>query len=118
MAKRLAIPSKESQLVVVGAKGPFKASRIQRLSMTTDIPSTTIDELGNASHVGDSRDTPNITLTFSAMDVGVKIFQAMTGSVDPYPAAGVDISELGEIDAIINVKSDTTADYVKAAHAK
>jgi hypothetical protein len=116
--KRIAIPSKEAQLFIVGDKGPFKASRIQRLSLNTDIPSTTVDELGDSSHVGDSRDIPNVTLTFSAMDVGVKIFQAMTGSVNPYPVGGVDISQLGEMDAIVYIKSDVASTYIKAAHAR
>jgi hypothetical protein len=119
MAKRLAIPSKELQLYVVGPKAGFKASRVQRLSLNTDIPSTTIDELGNSSHVGDVKDTPNVTLTFSALDVGIKIFSALTGtSATAYPALGVDAVNLGQLDAIIYVKSDTVSDYVKSAHAR
>jgi hypothetical protein len=119
MAKRLAIPSKELQLHIVGPSNWFKASRIQRLTLNTDIPSTTIDELGNASHVGDVKDTPNVTLTFSAMDVGIKVFAALTGtSATSYPGAGVDISNLGEMDAVIFVKDATLTSYVKSAHAK
>jgi len=119
MAKRLAIPSKELQLHVVGPRDWFKASRIQRLTFNTDIPSTTIDELGNASHVGDVKDVPNVTLTFSAMDVGIKVFSALTGTDSAaYPAGGVDISSLGEMDAIIFIKDPSIADYVKTAHAK
>lgn len=115
----LAIPSKELQLHIVGSKGSFKASRVQRLSINTDVPSTTVDELGNASHVGDVKDTPNVTLTFSAMDVGVKIFSALTGTdATAFPADGVDISKLGELDAIIYVKDPSASKYVKAAHAK
>jgi hypothetical protein len=119
MAKRLAIPSKELQLHVVGPRDWFKASRVQRVNLNVDIPSTTIDELGNASHVGDAKDTPNVTLTFSAMDVGIKVFAALTG-YDPaaYPGAGVDISLLNEIDAILFVKDASINDYVKTAHAK
>lgn len=118
MARRLAIPSKEAQLIIVTSTGAFKASRIQRLALNTEIPSTTVDELGNSAHAGDSRDTPNITLTFSAMDVGVKVFAAMTAAADPYPGAGVDAITLGEMDAIIYVKDATLADYVKSAHAR
>jgi hypothetical protein len=119
MAKRLSIPSKELQLHVVGPDGSFKASRVQRLTLNTDIPSTTVDELGNASHVGDVKDIPNITLTFSAFDVGINIFSALTGNdQDAYPGAGVDISELGEIDGIFYIKSHTSDDYVKCAHAR
>jgi len=119
MVKRLAVPSKELQLAVVGKGGMFKASRIQRLGLNTDIPSTTVDELGNPLHVGDVKDIPNVTLTFSAMDVGIKIFAALTGeSATAYPGAGVDISTLDAIDAIIFVKDPSATSYIKAAHAK
>ena len=119
MAKRLAIASKELQLHVVGPRDWFKASRVQRVSLNTDIPSTTVDELGNGSHVGEVKDTPNITLTFSAMDVGIKVFAALTGqNATAYPAGGVDISNLGEIDAILFIKDPSINDYVKTAHAK
>jgi hypothetical protein len=46
MAKRLAIPSKELQLSIVSDRGAYKASRVQRVGLNTDIPSTTVDELG------------------------------------------------------------------------
>lgn len=46
MAKRLAIPSKELQLHIIGPFESFKASRVQRTSFGQDIPSTTVDELG------------------------------------------------------------------------
>lgn len=119
MAKRLAIPSKETQLHIVGPKDVFKASRVQRLSLGTDIPATTVDEIGNSLHVGDTKDTPNVTLTFSAFDTSIKIFSAMTGNNPAaYPVSGVDISHLGQIDAILFTKSADIADYVKSGHAK
>ncbi len=117
MAQRLAVPSKELQLHVVGPRDTFKASRIQRVSLTAEIPTEDKDELGNPQHVGTAKDTPNVTVTFSAFDVGIKIFAALTG-VDPdaYPAAGVDISALSEVDTILFVKDATAADYVKSIH--
>lgn len=119
MAKRLAVPSKETQLHIVGPLDVFKASRIQKLSLGTDIPVTTVDEVGNRLHVGDTKDTPNVTLSFSAFDTSIKIFAAMTGtSPTAYPASGVDISELGEIDAIIFTKDADTEDYVKSGHGR
>jgi len=118
MAKRLAIPSKEVELVVVGPFDQFKASRVQRLGLNTTIPNTTVDELGDSNHVGDVNDTPNVTLTFSAFQIGTSIFACLTGT-DPnaYPAIGVDISHLGQIDAIIYVKDPDLAVYAKSAHA-
>lgn len=117
MAQRLAVPSKELQLHVVGPRDTFKASRVQRVSFTADIPSEDKDELGNPNHVGTVKDTPNVTVTFSAFDVGIKIFAALTGTdASAYPGAGVDISSLSEVDTILYVKSPTVADYVKSIH--
>lgn len=119
MAQRLAIPSKDLQLHIVGPRDSFKASRIQRVSLNTEQQVDTKDELGNPLHVGDVKDTPNITLTFSAFDVGIKIFAALTGTnPDSYPGSGVDISNLSEIDAILMVKDDVASDYVKAIHGR
>ncbi len=115
MAKRLAIPSKELQLVVVGPRDAFKASRVQRLTLASTQPSETKDELGNPRHVGEVKDTPEVTLTFSAFDVGIKIFAALTGTdATSYPGAGVDISKLTEADAYLQVKDPIIADYVKS----
>ena len=115
MATRLAVPSKDLQLKIVGSRDAFAASRVQRLTLTATLPSETKDELGNPLHVGEVKDVPEVTLTFSAFDVGIKIFAALTGT-DPaaYPGAGVDIANLGEIDAIMYVKDNDVADYVKS----
>lgn len=115
MARRLAIPSKELQLKLVGARDSFAASRVQRLTLSSTQPAEDKDELGNPLHVGVVKDIPEVTLTFSAFDVGIKIFAALTGT-DPaaYPGAGVDISNLGEVDAIIYVKDADVSDYVKS----
>jgi len=119
MAERLAVPSKELQLHVVGPRDTFKASRIQRVSFTAEIPSEDKDELGNPLHIGIVKDTPNVTVTFSAFDVGIKIFAALTGvDATAYPAIGVDISSLSEIDTILFVKDTTVSDYVKSIHGK
>jgi len=119
MAKRLAIPSKELQMHIIGALGSFKASRVQKASFGQDIPSTTIDQLGSASHIGESKDLPNVTVTFSAFDVGVKLFSALTGTnAASYPGAGINISALGEVDAAFYVKDPDTAVYAKSGHGK
>jgi hypothetical protein len=119
MARRLAVPSKDLQLKIIGPRDPFVASRVQRLTLTTNLPSETKDELGNSHHVGETKDVPDVTLTFSAFDVGIKIFAALTGK-DPaaYPALGVDISNLGEVDAALFVKDDVVSDYVKTIHGR
>lgn len=119
MAQRLAVPSKELQLHVVGPRDSFKASRVQRFSMTAEIPSEDKDELGNSQHVGTAKDTPNVTVTFSAFDVGIKIFAALTGvDANAYPGAGVDISALSEVDVIAFVKDAVVSDYAKSIHGR
>lgn len=119
MAKRLAIPSKELALRIVGPVDSFFATRVQRFSMDTNVPTTNVDELGSQQHAGTVTDQPEITLTFSAFDVSVKIFSILTGTdYSSYPAGGVDIENLAEIDAILYVKDASAADYVKSAHAR
>ncbi len=53
------------------------------------------------------------------MDVSVKLYAALTGTdPDAYPAAGVDINNLGEIEIVGVVQSATVADYVKSVHLR
>lgn len=53
------------------------------------------------------------------MDVGIKLFAALTGTnVAAYPASGVSITEITDVDIIVDIKSNTVEDYVKAAHAR
>ena len=119
MAKRLAIPYKEIALKLVGARDVFLASRVQRLDMPTNIPTTDIDELGNPLHAGTTQDAPEVTATFQAMDVSVKIFSALTGTNPAaFPAAGVSITELGEVDLIGVIRDADVADYVKTVHLR
>jgi len=120
MARRIAIPYKDMALKVVGPRDAYLAARIQRLDMPTNFPTTDINELGNSRHAGQTVDIPEITSTFQAMDVSVKLFSALTG-VDPdgwAAGVGVDISELGEIDIIGVVKDANIADFVKSIHIR
>jgi len=119
MAKRLAIPSKELELKLVGKIASQLIARIQSFDTNTDVPTTDVDELGNRRHVGQSQGIPDTRVSFSALDVGINLFSVLTGTdPDSYPAGGVDISELTEVDAILYVKSATIEDYVKTAHAR
>lgn len=73
----------------------------------------------NREHVGEVKDVPDVKLTFSAFDVSIKIFAALTGTDSAaYPGAGVDISNLGEVDAVISVKDPDVEDYVKTIHGR
>jgi hypothetical protein len=119
MARRIAIPSKHVQLNIVGARDSLVIPRVQRLTFNTDKPSTDIDELGNRLHAGTVEDVPAITTTFQAMDVGVKLFSVLTGTdYQAYPASGVSISAIKDIDVVVHVKSASVEDYIKMAHAR
>lgn len=119
MARRVAIPSKHVQLKLVGEKDALVIPRIQRLTMTADRPSTDIDELGNRLHAGTTEDVPAVTATFQAMDTGIKLFSILTGTdYAAYPASGVSITEIGDVDMIVNVRDYALDDYVKMAHAR
>lgn len=119
MPDRISIPSKELALAIVGPSNSLLLPRVQRVGLDLTANSQDVDELGNPNHTGTTLDIPEATLTFSAFDVGIKIFSILTGTdYTAYPAVGVDITSLGEIDAILYVKSATANDRVKAAHAK
>jgi hypothetical protein len=119
MPRRVSIPYQHMALKVVGSFEDYLAARIQRLDMPVDFPNTDINELGNPNKAGSVTDIPEVTATFQAMDVGVKLYSALTGT-DPsnYPAGGVDITNLGEVDLIGVVKDKDISDYVKSVHVK
>jgi hypothetical protein len=122
MAKRLSIPSKHIELEIVGAHDSFLASRVQRVNTTADQAVNTIDELGNPLHAGTSKDVPNITLTFQAMDAGIKVVGALAGvSTSGWvTTSGINVSTALDrsVDAIIRVRDANVAQYVKAAHLR
>lgn len=122
MAKRLSIPSKQVELEIVGAHDSFLASRVQRVNATADQAVTTIDELGNPLHAGTSKDVPNVTITFQAMDAGVKVIGTLAGvSVSGWNVgSGINATTALDrsVDAIIRVRDENVIEYVKAAHIR
>ena len=122
MAKRLSIPSKHIELEIVGAHDSFLASRVQRVNTTADQAVNTIDELGNPLHAGTSKDVPNVTLTFQAMDAGIKVVGALAGvSTSGWvTTSGINVATALDrsVDAIIRVRDENVAQYVKAAHLR
>lgn len=119
MPKRVAVPFKDTKLRIVGPAGNFWVHRVQRLDIPVNLPTTTIDELGNPQHVGTITDIPEVTSTFQAFDVSPKIFAYMTGT-DPgaYPGAGVDVSELNYCDLIAYIKEADVNEHLKCIHAR
>jgi hypothetical protein len=119
MAKRVAVPYKDTKLRIVGPYGDFFAHRVQRLDIPANLPSTTINELGNPLHAGIIVDVPEVTATFQAFDVSHKIFSYMVGyDPDSYPAGGVDVSNLNYCDMIAYIKQADVNDHLKCIHAR
>jgi hypothetical protein len=119
MAKRLGIPSEELKLHIVGPYDSLDIARVQRVTFSSDTPTTNIYEIGNNTLAGTAKDIPNITVAFSLFDVSIKAFATLTGTNPAaYPAAGVDIAELDEVDAILYVKDETVSDYIKSCHGR
>ena len=119
MSKRVAVPYKDTKLRIVGPTGDFFAHRVQRLDIPANLPTTTINELGNPKHAGIVTDIPEVTATFQAFDVSHKIFSYMTGN-DPsaFPGAGVDVSDLNYCDLIAYIKEADVNEHLKCIHAK
>ena len=120
MAKRLAIPSAEVKLRIVGTFNYLDVPRVQRVTLSSDIPTTDVFELGNNTLAGTATDIPNITVAFSAFDVGVRVFSVLTGVSETawVLGVGVNIDQLSEVDAVLYIKDATTSDFVKSAHAR
>lgn len=119
MAKRVAVPYKDTKLRIVGPSGNFMAHRVQRLDIPANLPTTTINELGNPEHVGIITDTPEVTATFQAFDVSHKIFSYLTGTnPGAFPVEGVDVSELNYCDLIAYIKEADVNEHLKCIHAK
>jgi len=116
MARRVAINFKEVKPIIVGPAGAFVASRIQRFEMPVTLPNTDVDELGHRVHVGQITDIPEVTVTFQAMDVSTKLFAALAGKVwaNWTVNTAFDVSTLGEVDVIGEIKDSTTEDLAKA----
>jgi hypothetical protein len=119
MAKRISVPSKQLELYIVGPRDSLKIARAQRITLATNVPTTNVMEIGNPLLVGLMQEIPATTLTFSCLDVGIKLFSVMTGTDwTAYPTAGVDISSLSAMDAVLFVKDPLIADYSKSSEGR
>ncbi len=119
MPKRVAIPYKDVRLRVIGPAAEFFAYRVQRLDVPANLPSTTINELGNSQHAGIVTDIPEVTATFQAFDVSPNLFATLCGE-DPtaYPAGGIDVSNLNFVDLVAYVADASRVEHIKCMHVK
>ena len=115
MAKRIAINHGEIALRVVGARDFALFPRVQRLNINWNQDVNDINELGNPGKAGISRRSPTVTADVDTYDVSIKNFAVLTG-YDPntFPASGVAIQELKEVDLVGVIKDQNIRDIAKA----
>ncbi len=116
MAKRLAISHGDIAIRVIGPRDYFLAPRVQRFNIDYRQNAQDIDEVGNPGKAGVSKRTPTITVGMDTYDPSIKNFAVLAG-VDPnaYPATGVEVKDVKEVDFAVLVKDEDIADIVKSA---
>lgn len=119
MAKRPAISFKQLAPRIVGARGEYRAARVQRFEIRGNFPTTDVQEHGNEQLAGVIYDIPDYTVTLSALDVSIKLFAALTGTnPDAYPVTGVSINAIDTVDLVGDVKDESLMDYVKSIYVR
>lgn len=119
MVKRTRVHSRDIQPQIAAPKGVFAAARVQRFDVPMTINTTDIDELGRRLHVGTTSEIPDVTVTVEAFDVSHNTFSYLTGyTPGTYPASGVSITELKNVDVIGQIKAATGSSLVEAIYVK
>lgn len=115
MAKRLAINHGDIAVRVIGKRDFSLFPRVQRFNIDFRQNAQDIDELGNSGKAGVSKRAPTITVGIDTYDASIKNFAVLTGT-DPnaYPASGVEITKLTEVDIAGLVKDKDVADIAKS----
>lgn len=118
-AKRARVHSRDVQLQVATPKAKFAAARIQRLDFPWSANVQNIDELGRKLRVGTTTDIPDVTVTFEAFDVSHNIYSYLTGYTPAtFPASGVSITELKNVDLIGQIRDTSSTNIVNAIYVK
>lgn len=119
MARRARVHSRDVQLQIATPKGKFAAARVQRLDFPWSANTQNIDELGRKLHVGTTTDIPEVTVTFEAFDVSHNTYAYLTGYTPAtFPASGVSITELKNVDAIGQIRDTSSTNIVNSIYVK
>jgi hypothetical protein len=117
--RRARIHSRDIQPQVAAPKGLFAAARVQRLDFPLTVNTTDIDELGRKLHVGTTSDIPAVTVTLEAFDVSHNTYAYFTGyTPSTFPASGVSITELKNVDVIGQIRDKCGNDIVNSIYVK
>lgn len=119
LAKRARVHSRDLQPQLATPKGLLGVARVQRFEWPATFPTTEIDELGRKLHVGVTKETPQVTVTFEAFDVTHTTFAHLTGYTGAtFPLSGASITEIKNIDVIGQIRDSATLNIVNALYVK
>jgi len=119
MARRARVHSRDLQPLLATPKGLLPVARVQRFDWPASFPTTDVDELGRKLHVGQTQETPQVTVTVEAFDVTHNTFAHLTGYTGgTYPASGASITELKNVDVIGQIRDQSTQKIVNALYVK
>lgn len=119
MARRARVHSRDLQPQLATPKGLLAAARVQRFDWPAQYPTTNIDELGRKLHVGTTTETPQVTVSIEAFDVTHNTIAYMTGYTgSTFPASGVSVTELKNVDVIGQIRDGSTKNIVNALYVK
>ena len=117
MARRPRIHSRDIQPLLATPQGMVAVARVQRFDWPLTLPTTTIDELGRKLHVGKTQETPTVTVTVEAFDVSHNTISYLTGyTPSTFPASGVSITQLKNVDVIGQIRDSSTLGIVNALY--
>ena len=117
MARRPRIHSRDIQPLLATPQGMVAVARVQRFDWPLTLPTTTIDELGRKLHVGKTQETPTVTVTVEAFDVSHNTVSYLTGyTPSTFPASGVSITQLKNVDVIGQIRDSSTLGIVNALY--
>src|SRR4051812_48285426 len=119
MAKRARVHSRDLQPLLATPKGLLAVPRVQRFEWPAQFPTTDIDELGRTLHVGQTQETPQVTVTVEGFDVTHTTFAYLTGySSGTYPVSGASITQLKNVDVIGSIRDTSTQNIVNSLYVK
>jgi len=79
MGSRVSINFKETAINAINGLGKTRLGRVQRAEIGANLPTTPVQELGSDQIAGRIFDLPEVTVTVSSMDVGVRTKFALAG---------------------------------------
>lgn len=118
MPNRVSISYKETGIDAISLGGRYRLGRVQSVDVSTNIPNTSVREIGSDKLVGRIFDLPEVTVTVRSIDVGPRSTFILAG-VDWASAASGTRVEMQQINYVCfaqPVKAASTDDIVRTEY--